>query len=80
MRRVFSSTLFAPQPGSPSFANSVAAARAWAMAEAKGRTLKLGETARRPSSSKVDEDEPILDPRKHFALMFGISPDYAAVG
>jgi len=50
------------------------------MAEAKGRTLKLGETARRPSSSKVDEDEPILDPRKHFALMFGISPDYAAVG
>jgi hypothetical protein len=46
------------------------------MAEAEGRILKNGE--------KIDDFrrsylgiEPILDPHKHFALMFGVSQDYA---
>ena len=36
---------------------AMTAAKAWARAEAEGRVLMSGETARRPSSSKIDKDQ-----------------------
>jgi hypothetical protein len=49
---------------------AVAAARAWAAAEAEGRILKPGETERRPSSPQKGEHL-ISKPREHFGTMFG---------
>ncbi len=49
--------------------------RAWAMAEAEGRTLRPEQG--RPTKEVVESRRLILDPRKHFSPMFGVSPDYA---
>jgi hypothetical protein len=50
--------------------------RARALAEARKRPRKPEEG--RPSKKEVSENPGlILEPAKHFALMFGISPDYA---
>jgi hypothetical protein len=55
---------------------AITAARAWAMAEAEGLILKSGEKLVDFRQSHPDV-EPITEPGKHFALMFGVSPDYA---
>jgi len=55
---------------------TIAAARAWALAEAKERVLKPGQKLSDFQKTHPDV-EPILEPGKHFALMFGISQDYA---
>jgi hypothetical protein len=55
---------------------AIAAARAWAMAEAEGLILKSGEKLSDFRKAHLSV-EPILEPAKHFALMFGVSPDYA---
>jgi len=54
---------------------AMAAAKAWAMAEAEGRILKPGQNAPRSSSPKAGE--PIKEPHKHFGKLFGVSKDYA---
>ena len=55
---------------------AVSAARAWKQADDEGRTLKSGETARRPSSPKNGEDDLITDARSHFGRLFGVSKTY----
>jgi hypothetical protein len=44
---------------------------AWTAAEAEGRTLKRGETARERSSGKIPNEALIADPRAFFAKQFG---------
>jgi hypothetical protein len=53
---------------------AVAAARAWAVADAEGRILKPGETKRRPSSPQKGEHL-IANPRVHFGKMFTAGKD-----
>lgn len=55
---------------------AIAAARAWARAEAAGRILKPGENARWKGSPKVGEPQPITDAREHFAALYGVSKNY----
>jgi hypothetical protein len=51
---------------------AIAAGRARAMAEAEGK-VPIGKGGAR---SKAQSALCITDPRKHFALMFGVSPDH----
>jgi hypothetical protein len=51
---------------------AIAAAEAWAIAEAEGRTLKDGQTLREVSLPKEGKERLIRKPREHFAAMFGV--------
>jgi hypothetical protein len=52
----------------------MAAARAWARAEAEGRVLKQGQKTTDVSSPKVGKL--ITAPRDHFAALYGASKGY----